>query len=306
MRTPLPANVVGILYILMAVFAGLFTSAIIKHYAPLATVSVLLTLRFLFSMPPLLAVAWKTRGWQAYQINRRGRLLARVLVGQCGILFWFLSIQHLPLGQATALFQSSAIFVTLLSPLILKEKVGMFRWSAVIVGLGGVVLITDPFSGGLQFGIFFGLASALSGAALAILLRLLGKTEQPISVALWHNTTGAVIYPLLMIFFMDDTGLLAMVLAVPVDWLAFIIVGIGAAMMQIGFTTAYRYGEAAVMVSIRYLSVPLAGLIGWLIWQEIPSSSEVAGMVVVVLSCLFISLREYRLARKANRAAASD
>ena len=79
-------------------------------------------------------------------------------------MFWFLSVAHTSLGQATALFQSSAIFVTVLSPLILREKVGIYRGSAVMIGLLGIVMITNPFGDALNIGSLYGLGSALAGA----------------------------------------------------------------------------------------------------------------------------------------------
>jgi multidrug transporter EmrE-like cation transporter len=81
------------------------------------------------------------------QINQRRILFFRSLLGLCGITFWFLSIRSMPLGMATALFQSSVIFITLLAPIFLGEKVGIYRWTAVVAGLAGVVIITDPVCG---------------------------------------------------------------------------------------------------------------------------------------------------------------
>lgn len=77
----------------------------------------------------------------------------------------------------------------------------------------------------------------------------------------------------------------------------FVIFGISASLVQFGFASAYRYGEATVLVPTRYLSVPASALIGWIFWQEDPKWIEVLGMVIVVGSCIFISIREYRLGR---------
>ena len=85
----------------------------------------------------------------------------------------------MPLGMATALFQSSVIFITLLAPIFLGEKVGIYRWTAVIAGLAGVVIITDPFAGAMSWYALYGIGAALVGAGLSLMLRQLGKGDAP-------------------------------------------------------------------------------------------------------------------------------
>ena len=79
----------------------------------------------------------------------------RTIFGFTGLVLWMLAIRNLPLGQATALFQSSVIFVTILSPLLLNENVGFFRWSSVILGLIGIFILTDPFSEEVSLNIIY-------------------------------------------------------------------------------------------------------------------------------------------------------
>jgi drug/metabolite transporter (DMT)-like permease len=130
------------------------------------------------------------RGRDFLQINQRRILFFRSLLGLCGITFWFLSIRSMPLGMATALFQSSVIFITLLAPIFLGEKVGIYRWTAVIAGLAGVVIITDPFAGAMSWYALYGIGAALVGAGLSLMLRQLGKGDAPASVAAWYNLAG--------------------------------------------------------------------------------------------------------------------
>ena len=292
----------GIAYMVVAVLAGVVTSTVVKSLTAEFAVVVLLSMRFMFSIPPLALAAWLARGRGMLRINRWERLLMRMVAGHFGIVFWFLSIAHAGLGQATALFQSSAIFVTILSPLVLKEKVGLYRGGAVAAGLFGIYLITDPLSGGGGIGSVYGIVSAFCGALLVVLLRLLGRTEEPVSVAFWHNLAGAAIYPAAALA-LTATGQMGRIVSEHLPIL--IVLGVGASIVQIGFTAAYRHGEAAVLVPVRYVSVPVASLLGWLVWEERLSGGVVAGMAIVVLSCVLISLREYWLSRR-GRPALSD
>lgn len=293
-RPPITGNLLGIVYMIVAMVAGVLTSLIVKDLAAVTVVLVILSLRFITSIPPLLLSAWFVRKRQLFDIKRWDRLIMRIVVGHCGIILWFLSVKYTTLGQATALFQSSAIFVTLLSPFFLKEKVGVYRGGAVIVGLIGIYLLTDPFSSELNIGALFGVGSALSGAILVVVLRLLGRTEEPVSVAIWHNVVGAVIYPGTALLLGMGATITTFMSIYPLTMIVF---GIAASFVQIGFTSAYRHGEAVVLVPIRYLSVPLAAALGWIIWDERLDAVGITGMVIVIASCLVISVREYMIGR---------
>ena len=292
--TAASGNIRGIGFMLMAVIAGIVTSLVIKTLSPIGTVVVLLSLRFIFSLPPLLAAAYAKRRGNFLQVNRWDRLVMRIIIGQIGITFWFLSVTHTSLGQATALFQSSAIFVTILSPIILKEKVGIYRGSAVVLGLLGIIMITNPFDQALNIGAFYGLISAIAGAFLVVVLRLLGKSDEPVTIALWHNLAGALFYPVIMVM-IGETLIFGNIIGAHFGLLCFF--GLCATFVQIGFASAYRHGEAAVLAPVRYLSVPMAAFIGWSFWDEGLTSIEVVGMVIVVSSCVYISLREYKLSK---------
>ena len=165
-----------------------------------------------------------------------------------------------------------------------------------MMGLIGIVMITNPFGDALNIGSLYGLGSALAGAFLVVILRMLGRTEEPVTVALWHNIAGVIIYPLGVFILFEGDVLFSML----TDFFPFLLLlGFAATFVQIGFTSAYRHGEAAALAPIRYLSVPMAAILGYLIWSEDLSIVEIAGMAIVVASCLLISYREYRLAKQA-------
>ena len=168
----------------------MLTGVLVKQLGSEVNIITALFYRFLFSLPILFLFAIYVRGRQFLQINQRRIMLFRIIFGCCGITFWFLSIRHMPLGMATALFQSSVIFITLMSPIFLGERVGLYRWSAVLTGLSGVLIITDPFSGNVSWHFLYGIGAALTGAVLSLLLRQLGKGDAPVSVAIWYNLLG--------------------------------------------------------------------------------------------------------------------
>ena len=105
---------------------------------------------------------------------------------------WFLALRNISLGRA-ALFQSSVLFVTLASHCL--KKVGPYRMSAVLVGMIGIILLTDPFSGPLSGGVWYAVVGAVVHAGLSLSLRRLGKKDEPVTIALLlHNVAGFTLW----------------------------------------------------------------------------------------------------------------
>ena len=287
----------GLFLSFLAVLLGLATGILIKKTGTDIGIVTTLFYRFLFSIPLLCAYALYMRGRQFLQINQTKTLALRIIFGGSGIIFWFLSIRNMPFGQATALFQSAVIFVTIFSPLLLGEKIGIYRWSAVIAGLFGVFIVTDPFSGNISYYTLFGVCAAMSGAALSIVLRRLGKGDAPASIALWYNGSGTIVAGLVVIFMpslLDPVG----------GELLFdlILLGVIGSALQICFTSAYRYSDAVVVSSMRYLQIPLSGMAGFLMFAEVMSFTQILGVVIIISSCLVIAWREFIHNREATLA----
>ena len=283
---------IGILLTLISILFGIGTGLIVKLIGdgvPLVTV---LMYRFILSLPILLVVDVMARGNQFLQINAKTTLLLRILFGCIAMACWFTSIRLLPLGQATALVQSSVIFVTILSPFLLGERIGVYRWSAVVTGMAGILILTNPFGDAFSPNVVFGIMGAITGAALAVLLRRLGKLDHPFSVAVWYNGVGAIALTCLAFALPGDL--------VRIDGDAFLdllLLGVVAAGLQICITSAFRYSEAVVIATMRYLQIPGAALVAWFIFGEVMTGFEILGGAVVVSSCLFIAWREFVRAR---------
>ena len=128
-------------------------------------------------------------------INKKKTLIARIIIGITGLTSYFIAISLIGIGKTIALGQLVTIFITIMAPIMLYEKVELKRWFAVIFGLLGSIIIIDPEkSGWLNFGIFWGLNSAFFAALLNIYLRKLGNYDEPISTALWYNISGCLLY----------------------------------------------------------------------------------------------------------------
>ena len=286
----------GVFLSLLAVIFGVLTGVLIKKLGSDINIITTLFYRFLFSLPILFLYAIFLRGRDFLQINQRRILFFRSLLGLCGITFWFLSIRSMPLGMATALFQSSVIFITLLAPIFLGEKVGIYRWTAVIAGLAGVVIITDPFAGAMSWYALYGIGAALVGAGLSLMLRQLGKGDAPASVAAWYNLAGFCVLSVIVMILPDQMQSISQSILIDL-----VILGVIGSALQIVMTTAYRYSDAVVVASMRYVQMPISGIVGYFVFAEIMSASEIIGALVIIASCLVIAWRELVRTREVNQ-----
>ena len=262
--------------------------------------------RFVYSLPILLMFAYLARKSLFLQINNWRNIALRSFFGFVTMVMVFSSLQLIPIGLTTALAQSSAIYVTLLSPFILGEKIGFIRWTAVIGGLLGVFLMIDPISiiektsDLSSLGLYLAFGSALTHAALALILRKIGKTEHPATTALIHNLITSIILIILIIFF--GTKFYGIhgkygieILITPNNiFYTLICLGLTGSFVQYLMAQSYKYAEATILVTLRYLAIPLASIFGYIIWHEVPSYNQIFGGLIVISSCLLITYREIK------------
>ena len=283
----LSGNIIGIILMLTMVLAALIMSGLVKSLNNDINFRLMLFCRFIFSLPILYAFGWYVRGNNLMKIKSRNILFCRVSIGLIGICLWFSALQNAEFGQVTALTQSSALFVALFAPIFLSEKIGAWRISAIISGLIGIILITNPFDGALTVGVYLALGSGVNGAILSIILRKLGNTDEPVSVAIWHNSIGAIVFGISLLLVTPELPIFNFNLL-----FVLITIGVAGSFLQLTFTYAFKFGEAVVLAPIRYLSVPGAIAAGLIIWSEVPSNLEILGSCITVMSCVVIAWRE--------------
>jgi drug/metabolite transporter (DMT)-like permease len=279
---------------------------IIKYLSGDVDFIITLFSRFAYSLPILFILAFIARKSLLFQINNWKNIALRSFFGFVTMIMVFSSLQLIPIGLTTALAQSSAIYVTLLSPFVLGEKIGLIRWTAVIAGLIGVFLMINPISiinetSDLSaFGIYLAFGSAVTHAALALILRKIGKTEHPATTALIHNLVTTLVITFTIVFFgtkfYGKTGEYGLEILITPNNLLYTLVSLGiiGSFVQYLMAQSYKYAEATILVTLRYLAIPLATLFGFIIWNEIPTINQVIGGLVVIGSCLLITYREIK------------
>ena len=277
----------GALFLFLEIVVGTSIVAIIKYFSSDVSLSVVLMFRYLFCLPILLLVGLKIGGLKYFKIKNKKIMSIRSIAGLLGLLFWYLSVIHLDISKALALSQVMPIFICILSIFFLGEKVGVFRWAAILLGLSGAVVIINPdsqnwYNIGLLY-IFFG---TLFASIMFVALRKLGMTENPVATALWYNLFGSTIFSIycISILTLDDI--------LPEIWTMLIIIGVMASAQQIFMALSHTYASASSLAPVHYTTIPIGILIGLLVFDEKIDFNFLIGTFFIVSSTLFILYRE--------------
>jgi len=250
--------------------------------------------RFAFGLPPLLAWIALTRNAGAWRTQRPLAHLARGMLGLTTMVCAFAALTYLPLAEAATIGFAAPLFSVMLSALVLNEPVGRHRWSAVALGLIGVLIVMRPSGSHLPAaGLAFATLAALGTAAVTITIRQIGRTEATPTIVLWFT-----------LFSMAATGLLLPWYGRGHDagtWAILIGLGLAGGMGQLFLTSALRFAPVAVVVPFDYTQLLWAVLLGWALWGTHPPASTWAGAAVIVASGLYTLYREHKLGRDRPR-----
>ncbi len=243
--------------------------------------------RSLFALVPV-CVAIQLSGGFANSLRTRHPWghFGRSLVGLTTMIAMFWSFHMLPLGDAIALNFAAPLFLTALSVPLLAEKVGVHRWSAVLVGFVGVLIIVRPSGDVLNFGALVALVAALGNAFAVIAIRQLSRTEPPNTIVFYFTLLTTLALALTLPF--------AWVTPSPSEWALLAAMGLLGGAGQLMVTRAYSLAPAAVVAPLNYSSLLLAVLFGWLTWGDVPTATMALGAAVVMASGLYILHRETR------------
>ena len=258
--------------------------------ADIDTVTVLL-FRYLLCLPLLVGTAIWQRGSKALSITAPKTLAIRIVTGLISLACFYAALDLMALSLVTVLFQTLTLFVTFLAPLLLGERVGWRRWSAVIVGFGGTMLLLNPSAaaGWTMAGLLFGLGSPFFGAMMMISLRKLGRRDSPATTAVWHNGCGALIFAGIVVVTgarMPSTG---------TDLAILVAVGVLSSFQQFGLALSHKLVPASILAPLHYLSIPMGIAAGILLFGEVLTAEIIIGSTIIIASSIFILRRERQI-----------
>lgn len=244
-------------------------------------------------LPFLLAWVMTTSGLASLKTRRIGAHTRRMAMGLTGMACNFGAMILLPMAEATTISLSVPIFAVIFAAILLGEATGWQRWSAVIVGFIGVLLVLDPlasFAGGFGgehgVGTLVALTGAIMTALITIAVRDLGRTENAATIVFWFSLLSMI--PL---------GIALPFVITPHDgreWLLLIGLGFLGAVVQMSLTGALRLAPVSVVIPMDYSSLLWSIAAGWWFFGTLPAETTWIGAPLIVASGLFIAWREHR------------
>lgn len=283
----------GIAFMIAAVFIFSIMDALMKrlsaHYGPLQIACLRSLSSFIFLMLP---IAWQ-RSWASLKASEPLLHGLRAALGITMLASFVFAVHRLTLAQTYSLFLAAPLLMTALSVPIHGDRVTGRRWIAIAFGLGGVLLILHPWSGG-AFSMVAAAAAAVATVCYslsALTVRSLGRRNTSLSMVVWYLGLVGL-----------GSGLLALNEWHSIDsadWLWLAGVGVSGGLGQLWLTEAFRRAPPSVVGPFEYTAILWAFGIDWLFWSATPSSSLLIGTAVVVASGIVVIFDERRLAELA-------
>ena len=279
----LTKNQLGFLYMFLSVCTFSVMDLLVKWSSDYPTGEVLF-FRGFFGLLPTYFLIPKNKLKTFYSTKRSKEHLFRCLMGLMALIAIVVALRELPLAVVVSLSYAAPLFITVLSIFLLSEKVGIFRWLAVLIGFVGVIIIAEPGFKGMNYLYFFPLIFCIGMAFVTITIRKLSTTEP-----IW----------LISIFF-TITISIAGLATIPMGWIMpnfqdFILlalIGVTGGSANLFLTQSYKLSEVSLVAPLKYLALVFAIGFGYLIWNEIPTVKTLVGASLVILASLIIFKRE--------------
>jgi drug/metabolite transporter (DMT)-like permease len=292
-------NVVkGVLLKVASALVFAVMSALVRWVSETVPVGQVVFYRSAFAILPVVAIyAWRGQLTSAVRTTRPFGHVTRGVIGVAGIFLSFAALARLPLAEVTVIGFAAPLFTVALAALILHERVRIYRWSAVLIGFAGVLVMLSPrlqpgtlldaAAPGAALGAMFALAAAVTSAASTIQTRRLTDSE----------TNSAIVFYFSII---SSIGGLA---TRPFGWASpdvpvlagLIAIGLLGGIAHLLMTESFRLAPASLLAPFDYTSILWAFILGFILFNEVPTPIVFAGAGVVIASGLFVIWRERRL-----------
>ena len=241
-------------------------------------------LRYLAGLVVLLPLVFRA-GLMAFRPNGLSGQLWRGVVHTGGLLFWFAALPHLPIADTTAIGFTTPIFIMIGAAVVLREPVVAARWIAALVGFAGVMIVVYPTLSAV--GGIWSLAMLASSplfAASFLITKALTRRDSSVVIVVWQSLTVSLFtLPFALIHWQWPT---------PVQWALFLVCGALGSAGHWALTNAYRLADISATQGVRFLDLIWAALLGFLVFDDHPSATTLAGGLVIFGATVWIARRE--------------
>ena len=290
--------VLGILLMLGFCVVAPMGDAVAKLLSGAIPLGELLLVRFAVQATVLIPLVAATgRPWRI-----RGRLLrltaVRTALHIIGIGAMFTALQFLPLADAVAIAFVMPFIMLLLGKYVLDEEVGARRLGACVVGFIGTLLVIQPSFAEVGWPALLPLVVAIVFSLFMLVTRQLAKDTDPVGLQAVSGVMASVVL-LPALFVGHNMGIEPLTLVMPdvtISWLM-LAIGLLGTLAHLLMTWSLRYAPSATLAPMQYLEIPVATVIGWLIFSDLPNGLASVGICITIAAGLYIILRERATAR---------
>ena len=241
---------------------------------------------FLFAAPLLLR-----HGTGLLRTDRLPLYFGRCALGIVSMLAGFWALVNLPLAQAVALSYSTPLFVTIGAVLVLGEVVGVRRWSAVLIGFVGVLVIVRPLGHDFTAGALIAVLAAAMSAAVAVSIKILSRTERPDAIVLYTTLIWVPMSFVPALFFWEWPN--------AESWMWVTLAGFFGTTAHMCWTRALKIGDASAITPISFVQLPVVAILAYMLFDERLDRWTALGSCIIFASNIYIAQREARLHRRA-------
>ena len=258
----------------------------------------LLLVRFAVQAVILIPVVWITkRAWKS-----SGRILhlviARTVLHIIGIGMMFTALQYLPLADAVAIAFVMPFLMLLLGKYVLDEVVGPRRLIACLVGFIGTLLVVQPSFAEVGWPALLPLGVAVNFSVFMLITRQIAKETDPIGLQAVSGVIAvAIMIPLFVFAHGRDLPILHLVTPTTFEWTLLLGIGLLGSLSHLLMTWSLRYAPSATLAPMQYLEIPIATIIGFIVFQDLPNGMAAVGIIITIAAGLYVILRERQTAR---------
>jgi drug/metabolite transporter (DMT)-like permease len=283
----------GLAIILSLIALTLFDGMglIIKHLSNNYSATELTAWRNIFGLIPTLIALWSSRKWRTngkvLKIRQWKLALLRGAIVTFAQVSFYISLGLMAFATASTISYATALFTTALAIPVLGERVGWVRWSAVLVGFLGVIMIIQPGAEGFSSYTLFPLAAAVFYALVGVTARLFDD-DVPSAVVNLYSSFSSVVGAVLITYFWG--GFNSITSTTDMVWII-LMGGLGGTAVLL-LVISYRMTEQSNLAPFSYFGIPLSFVLGWLFFNEAPWNTLFPGGILIAAAGLLIVWRE--------------
>jgi drug/metabolite transporter (DMT)-like permease len=274
----------GILFMIASTLLLAVSNALAKWLVAIYPVGEVMFFRSFSSLAVCAAFVLPMTGFAVFATQRPRAHIARGLSQSISQTFTVIALMLMPLAGVTAIGFSAPLWAALLSILWLKERSGPARWTFLIVGLIGVLIVTNPGADSVQLGALFALANAVMYGSVTVAVRGMTKTEPANTLLMWQMVTIAFFHTFLLAFGFQWPS--------PADAAMLLLSGVANAAAQYLWTRALHLAPTTAVSPFYYFLLVWALVIGYAVWGDVPTLALLAGSGIVVVSGLCLLWHE--------------